>query len=146
MSRFAIHAQHLMRMPVLCTPHESDLARRRTIVVEDKCRAIDTDTRQLLRDHAPIGIIPDDTRQCHFGVKTSQHVGHVGGPTQSRFLLVFSQQDHRGFLADPLGITPDVTVQYQIPDHQDPRGPKLFDIINQFVRHRVRRPWPATGG
>ena len=131
---------------MLSSPHEANFACGRAIIVGYEGRTIDSSLGQFAGDHPAIGVVSNDTCQGDFGFKAAQHVCDVGRAAQARFLFVFTQQDDGSFLADSLRITPDITIKDQVPQNKDARGPEPFHFIDQFVRHCVCRPWPATGG
>jgi hypothetical protein len=118
---------------MLGAAHETHFARGWPSVVGNQRGAIDSGSRQFFRDQSTIGIRADNTGKRDFGIQSAKHVGDVCGTAQPSFLAVFPQQDDRRFLADSVGIAPDISVQDQITEDQDSRRTEPLHFIDQFV-------------
>lgn len=141
---FAVHPKHLMRMPMLSPAHEPDLDGRRTIGIAHDRRAIDARPIEFLRDEHAVRVVADDARERHFGIQTAEHVRDVRRSSQAIFLTFLAEQNDGGFLTDAFGVAPDVAVENQVPQDQNPGRSELFDDLNEMLRHASAVPGLAS--
>ena len=132
---FAIDAEHLMRMPMLCPAEIALFHRGRAVGIADDAGAIDALAFEFQPDQSAFEVCPDDAGHRHVRIESAEQIGDVRRPAEPDFLPVFAEQNHGGFLADAFGIAPHVAVEDQIPDHQNPGPAQVLNNVNQVVRH-----------
>ncbi len=96
---------------------------------------VDAKVEQRPANAFAVGIGADDAGQSDPGAERAQHRGDAAGPAQSLLALVGVQQNHRRFLADALGVAPDVAVEHQVADHQHARLAQVLHQFDQVARH-----------
>ena len=74
--------------------------------------------------------------------KRTQHRGDAGRPAEPVLAMIGPQERHRRFLADPLGESPDVSVEDQVANDHDARVAEPLEPSNQVVPHAPGTPLP----
>ena len=62
-------------------------------------------------------------------------MGDVRCTSESVFFTIGAQQNNGGFLTDTFGISPDITVEHYVAEHQNSRRAKRVQCFNQLIRH-----------
>ena len=124
-----------MRVPLLRAADEAFLHRGRPFGVDNHRRAVDPLPLEFVAELAAVGIVADHAGEAHVGLQAAEHVGDVRRSAQAHLAAALAEQNHRGFLADALGVTPGVAIKNQIAQHQDPRTAQVLDEINQMIGH-----------
>ena len=81
------------------------------------------------RTRPPSASAPTTPARDDLGLQRPQHGGDAAGAAEAFLALVGVQQNDRRFLADALGVAPDVAVEHQIADDQHAR---LAEVLHQF--------------
>ena len=90
---------------------------------------------QQLADEARLGVAADAADQPDLGPEGAQHRGDARRAAEPVLAVVGPQERDRRFLADPLGVAPDVAVEDQVADDQDAGVAERLDASDQVVRH-----------
>ena len=79
----------------------------------------------------PSASSPTTPARADAGAEGPQHGGDAAGAAEPFLAPVGVQQDDRRFLADALGVAPDVAVEHQVADHQHARLAQTLHQIDQ---------------
>ena len=145
-----IDADHLLRMAVLGPADVAFLDRAGPVGVDQDRLVVDAVIEQHLADAAAVGVGADDAGQGRLGAEGAEHGGDAAGAAEPLLAPVGVQQDDRRFLADALGVAPDVAVEHQVADDQHARLAQLLHQVDQVGGHRrspddfLLRSAPAT--
>jgi hypothetical protein len=107
----------------------------RPVVQRDDRGVIDALLLKELADEVSLAIVPDAPDEGHLGTERSEHRGHARRPAEPMLAMVGSQERDRGFLADALGIAPDIAVEDQVSDHQDAGVSQRLYATDQVEGH-----------
>jgi hypothetical protein len=125
----------------------------RSIVERENQAVVDPLLRQHAANEFCLAIAAHTTCEHHVGAQCAQHRGDAGCAAQAMLSAIGPQEGYGRFLTDPLGETPDVTVQDQVANDQDPRISEPLEASNQIVLHAPGTPLPrkraihqASGG
>ena len=77
----------------------------------------------------PSASAPTTPARATLGARAREHGGHAAGAAEALLAAVGVQQDDRRFLADALGVAPDVAVEHQVADDQHAR---LAEVLHQL--------------
>jgi hypothetical protein len=98
---------------------------------------VDSGGVQEAADQGRLVIASQGTDQGDLGTKGAEHCGHAGRAAESVLAMVGPEQGDGGFLADPFGVAPDVAVEDQVADDQNPRLSEFLNAADQIVSHRA---------
>src|SRR5262245_43919227 len=90
-------------------------------------------------DALAVAVGADGADQAHVGVEGAQHGRDAARAAEALLAPVGPQQDDRGFLADPLGVAPDVPVEHDVADDQHPGPAEVLHEIDQVGGHQAPR-------
>ena len=96
---------------------------------------VDALIEQHAADAGAVGVGANDAGQARHGAQSAQQRGYAAGAAEPLLAAVGVQQDDRRFLADALGVAPDVAVEHQVADDQHARLAEVLHQLDQVGGH-----------
>src|SRR5262249_52980463 len=122
-------------MAMLGSADVSFLYRARAGRITEHTIVVDAEIAEHLADALAVRIRSDDACQRTLGPQRAPHRCHAAGPAKAFFALLRAQQNDWRFLADALGVAPDIAIQHQIAHDQHARLAEVLHKVNQLGGH-----------
>ncbi len=130
-----VDPDHLLRVAVLRPADVPLLERGRPVVEGDHVGMVDRQVVEDLPDMPRLGVAADPADQADLRPEGREHRRHARRPAEAVLAGVGPEQGDGRLLADPLGVAPDVAVQDQVADDQQPGTAQRFDATDQIKGH-----------
>ena len=142
-SHLVIDSDHLLRMAVLCSADVAFLDRTGPSRIGQQRLVVDVHFLHHPANSLAVGVGAGDADQAHPRPKGAQHRRHTAGAAQAFLTAVGVQENYGRFLADALGVAPDVAIEHGVADDQHAR---LAQTQHQLGQIRFRRWGPPECG